>query len=100
AAGARLFGALLRATRLLTLVRDGPARSDGARWRWPLPPPRTVVAEFRAPEHRYGPGHRGIDIAAPAEGAEVHAVEAGTVRFSGSVAGRGVVSVLHADGLG
>src|SRR5699024_11544846 len=35
----------------------------------------------------------------PAEGAEVHAVEAGTVRCSGSVAGRGVVSVLHADGL-
>lgn len=98
-AGARLFGALLLAALLLALVPEGPARADGARWRWPLSPPRTVVAEFRAPEHRYGPGHRGIDIAVPAEGAEVHAVEAGTVRFSGSVAGRGVVSVLHADGL-
>src|SRR5699024_5003926 len=81
-AGARLFGALLLAALLLALVPEGPARADGARWRWPLSPPRTVVAEFRAPEHRYGPGHRGIDIAVPAEGAEVHAVEAGTVRFS------------------
>src|SRR5690606_13158774 len=32
-------------------------------------------------------------------GAEVRTVEGGTVRFSGSVAGRGVVSVVHADGL-
>src|SRR5699024_7763413 len=99
AAGARRFGALLLAALLPALVRACPGSAGGARWRGPLSPPRTVVAEFRAPAHRYGPGPRGIDIAVPAEGAEVHAVEAGTVRFSGSVAGRGVVSVLHADGL-
>lgn len=97
--GARLLGALLLAALVLALAPEGPARADDARWRWPVPPPHTVVAEFRAPEHRYGPGHRGIDIAVPAEGAPVRAVEAGTVRFSGDVAGRGVVSVLHADGL-
>src|SRR5690606_31066246 len=50
-----------------------------------------------APPHRYGPGHRGIDVSAP-EGT-VRAVEAGTVRFAGSVAGRPVLSILHADGL-
>lgn len=75
------------------------AHAEQSRWQWPLPPPHRVVAPFEAPEHRYGAGHRGIDIAARAEGAEVRAVEAGTVRFSGMVAGRGVVSVRHSDGL-
>lgn len=90
---------LLLAALLIGLAPYGPARAEGPRWRWPLPPPHTVLSPFEAPEHRYGPGHRGIDIAVPAEGARVRAVEAGTVRFSGSVAGRGVVSVVHADGL-
>ncbi|APX34420.1 hypothetical protein BH708_18825 [Brachybacterium sp. P6-10-X1] len=58
-----------------------------------------MVHPFDAPEDPYGPGHRGIDVAVPGGGTPVRAVEAGTVRFSGSVAGRGVVSVLHADGL-
>src|SRR5699024_12436901 len=71
--GARLLGALLLAALVLALAPEGPARADDARWRWPVPPPHTVVAEFRAPEHRYGPGHRGIDIAVPAEGAPVRA---------------------------
>lgn len=88
---------------LLCLLFVGPplevAHGEGSRWRWPLPPPHTVVAPFEAPEHRYGPGHRGIDIAVASEGAEVRAVESGTIRFSGMVAGRGVVSVTHADGL-
>ena len=88
---------------LLSLLLVGPpaevARAEGARWQWPLAPPHTVVATFDAPEHRYGPGHRGIDIAVAREDAEVRAVEAGTIRFSGMVAGRGVVSVTHADGL-
>ncbi|WP_394214568.1 M23 family metallopeptidase [Brachybacterium vulturis] len=85
---------------LVALVSlPGHARADEPRWRWPLPPPHPVIAPFQAPEHRYGPGHRGIDIAVPADGAAVRAVAAGTVRFSGMVAGRGVVSVTHADGL-
>ncbi|MCG7310689.1 M23 family metallopeptidase [Brachybacterium sp. ACRRE] len=68
-----------------------------ARWEWPMAPPHRIIAPFVAPEHRYGPGHRGVDILA--SGTEVRAVEDGTVRFAGSVAGRGVVSILHADGL-
>lgn len=88
---------------LLCVVATGlfpvAAHAEGARWQWPLPPPHEVVAPFEAPEHRYGPGHRGIDIAVSGDGAEVRAVEPGTVRFSGMVAGRGVVSVTHADGL-
>lgn len=77
-----------------------PARSaPSPRWQWPIPAPHEVVEVFDAPDQPYGAGHRGIDIAVDGPGAEVRAVEAGTVRFAGAVAGRGVVSVLHADGL-
>lgn len=84
---------------LLLLTMMEPARAEAAPWLWPLPPPHQVITPFDAPEHRYGPGHRGIDIAAPVAGTAVHAVAPGTVRFSGMVAGRGVVSVAHAGGL-
>lgn len=90
---------LLAAALLLAVLPSEPAHADAARWRWPVPAPHTVLTPFEQPEHRYGPGHRGIDIAVPADGATVRAVESGTVRFSGEVAGRGVVSVRHADGL-
>lgn len=84
---------------LMLVVGFTPARAEAPPWQWPLPPPHQVIAPFDAPEHRYAPGHRGIDIAAPAAGAAVRAVAPGTVRFSGMVAGRGVVSVAHPDGL-
>lgn len=66
-------------------------------WRWPVAPLR-VVAPFVAPAHEYGPGHRGIDLAA-AFGAPVAAPAPGVVAFVGSVAGRGVVTIDHGDGL-
>jgi hypothetical protein len=83
---------------VLAVPPPGAARADGPRWQWPTPSPHAVVARFEAPATPYGPGHRGIDIAADG-GVQIRAVEAGTVRFSGSLAGRGVVSVVHADGL-
>lgn len=83
---------------VLAVPPPGAARADGPRWQWPVPAPHEVLARFEAPSTPYGPGHRGIDVAVPG-GAEIRAVEGGTVRFSGSVAGRGVVSVVHADGL-
>ncbi|MBV7411829.1 M23 family metallopeptidase [Dermabacteraceae bacterium TAE3-ERU27] len=75
--------------------RGGKAGKAG--WLWPTAPPHRVVRGFSAPTHRYGPGHRGIDISSPDP--EVYAVQEGTVRFAGMVAGRPVVSVLHAGGL-
>ncbi|MGP9680358.1 MULTISPECIES: murein hydrolase activator EnvC family protein [unclassified Brachybacterium] len=85
---------------LATLSLAGPARSvPASRWQWPTSAPHEVAAPFEAPPHRYGPGHRGIDVRVAGDGAEIRAVDAGTVRFSGMVAGRGVVSVQHADGL-
>ncbi|ODT41561.1 MAG: peptidase M23 [Microbacterium sp. SCN 70-200] len=69
----------------------------GSAWQWPIAPPR-IVAPFVAPAHEYGPGHRGIDLAAP-EGSDVHSPAPGVVAFAGSVAGRGVITVDHGDGL-
>ncbi|MDN5901397.1 MAG: M23 family metallopeptidase, partial [Brachybacterium sp.] len=96
---AHVFVVLLAAALIAVVALPGPARADGPRWQWPLTPPHRVIAPFLAPELPYGPGHRGIDIAIPVDGDEIRAVEAGTVRFSGMVAGRGVVSLMHADGL-
>jgi len=64
---------------------------------WPVAPPQ-VVRRFDPPPQPWLAGHRGVDLAA-APGAEVHAAGGGTVSFAGSVAGRGVVSVVHAGGL-
>ncbi len=65
----------------------------------PCPPPMVVVAApFAPPAGPYGPGHRGVDLAA-APAAGVLAAGPGTVAFAGRVAGRGVVSVDHPGGL-
>jgi murein DD-endopeptidase MepM/ murein hydrolase activator NlpD len=61
----------------------------------PVPP---VHTPFTAPGHPYGPGHRGVDLAGSV-GQPVLAARAGVVIFTGPVAGRGVVSVEHDDGL-
>lgn len=68
------------------------------RWRWPLSPRPVVARPFDAPASPWGGGHRGLDLAA-APGDAVGAVEAGTVTHAGVVAGRGTVTVVHADGL-
>jgi murein DD-endopeptidase MepM/ murein hydrolase activator NlpD len=57
-----------------------------------------VLTPFRAPTHAYGPGHRGVDLAGHVR-QPVLAALAGTVVFAGPVAGHGVVSVQHDDGL-
>jgi len=73
-----------------------PSATTG--WQAPLPLPLAVVRLFAPPPTRYAAGHRGVDLAAP-PGATVTAAGAGTVAFAGVLAGRGVVSVRHADGL-
>lgn len=65
---------------------------------WPLAGSPTVLRGFHPPAFPYGPGHRGVDLAA-AEGEPVFAAGAGTVVFAGVVAGRGVVSLSHPSGL-
>lgn len=67
-------------------------------YRLPLPGAPTVLHGFQPPATQYGPGHLGVDLAAAA-GVPVLAAAAGTVRFAGAVAGRGVIVLAHPDGL-
>lgn len=64
---------------------------------WPLPDP-AVLRPFDDPEQPWLPGHRGVDLASSV-GAAVTSAADGVVAFAGQVAGRGVVSVDHADGI-
>ncbi len=85
---------LLLAVAVL-LGSTGPAAGEpGPQWLWPLDPPPAVVNPFVAPLDPYGPGHRGVDLAATV-GQPVRAVAAGRVSFAGMVAGRGVLVVDH-----
>jgi len=59
-------------------------------WLWPVVGP--VVTPFQAPEHTFGPGHRGIDIAGE-EGDPVRAAHAGRIRFAGLVAGVPTITI-------
>ena len=70
----------------------------GTGYRWPLDAPISVVRGFDPPPQPWLPGHRGIDLAAE-PGVLVRAAGPGVVHFAGQVAGRGVVSVDHANGL-
>lgn len=89
-------------------VRSEPVRSgslaagttsDSAPvYRAPLAGPLRIVTPFRPPATRYGSGHLGVDLAAPNR-APVFAAGAGVVRFAGAVAGRGVIVLLHPDGI-
>src|SRR2546428_10952692 len=63
---------------------------------WPLP--GAVIRGYEPPTSPYGPGHRGIDIAAPV-GTPVLAAAAGTVSFAGRVAGSLYVTIDHGAGL-
>jgi murein DD-endopeptidase MepM/ murein hydrolase activator NlpD len=67
-------------------------------YRWPLDGRPVVTRRFEPPPQRWLAGHRGVDLAGDV-GSTVRAAGAGTVVFSGMIAGRGVVSVAHVGGL-
>ncbi len=73
-------------------------RAARSAYRWPLAPPPAVLRRFVVGPERWSPGHRGVDLAAAA-GDQVLAAGPGVVTFAGMVAGRGVVAVLHSDGI-
>lgn len=64
---------------------------------WPLPP-GDVTRTFDQPDAPWLSGHRGVDLAGSA-GVSVLAAADGVVAFAGMVAGKGVVSIDHADGI-
>ncbi|TCP51955.1 peptidase M23-like protein [Tamaricihabitans halophyticus] len=77
-------------------LADRPSVAIG--FDWPLAPPHPVLRAFDPPETPFGPGHRGVDLGGR-PGEPVRAAGAGTVVYAGPLAGRGVVSVLHSEGL-
>ena len=62
-------------------------------WSWPLSEP-LLIRTFDPPVQKWNAGHRGVDLAAHA-GEPVYASGAGVVVFAGTLAGRGVVSIMH-----
>lgn len=72
-----------------------PAAADETpRWRMPLDGSPQVLRRFEPPDTRWSAGHRGVDLAAR-PGQPVYAAGPGRVGYAGTVAGRGVVTVVH-----
>lgn len=81
---------------------ESPSRTSadaapGFPWAWPVDGARTVTEPFRAPAHDYGPGHRGMDVAAEPD-AVVRSPAAGVVAFRGTVADRPLITIDHGGG--
>ncbi|MEV0353643.1 M23 family metallopeptidase [Nonomuraea sp. NPDC050680] len=74
------------------------AAANRPTWRWPLDGHPRVLRHFAPPPEPWLSGHRGIDLAA-APSTSVVAAGPGIVRFAGPLAGRGVVTIEHTDGL-
>ncbi len=72
--------------------------SPAGRWAWPLDPEPEVVRRFDPPARAWTSGHRGVDLAATV-GQPVLVPTDGRVSWTGVVAGRAVVVVLHDGGL-
>jgi hypothetical protein len=82
---------------LTTTARTAPAAgAPGTPWTRPVA--GAVARPFVEPVSRYGAGHRGVDLVAPA-GTAVRAANAGEVTFAGPVAGFLHVVVAHDGGL-
>lgn len=71
--------------------------ATGTAWQWPVGGARSVVEPFRAPEHEYAPGHRGMDVAAGG-GASVVAPAPGVVAFRATVVDRPLITIDHGGG--
>ncbi|WP_239101749.1 murein hydrolase activator EnvC family protein [Microbispora amethystogenes] len=84
---------------------SSPSRAEGmrlpggaSRWTWPLSKHARPLRRFDPPAQRWLAGHRGVDLAAE-PGEEVRAAGPGRAGVAGRIAGRGVVTVVHAGGL-
>lgn len=83
------------APRAVATVAAPSPRGD---YGWPTGALGVVLEDFAPPAARWGSGHRGVDLSLAA-GSPVLAAADGTVAFAGTVAGKPVVSIDHADGV-
>ncbi len=97
-AGLRIAAAAAALLLALTTAAPDPPRAPGERWSWPVAAPHPIARPYIAPATEFGPGHRGVDIRAPA-GSVVRAPAAGVVHFAGFVVDRPVLSIAHAGGV-
>ncbi len=67
-------------------------------YRWPLDGTPPVLRRFDPPAEPWLPGHRGLDLGGT-PGEPVRSAGPGTVVYRGVIAGRGVISVRHPNGL-
>lgn len=101
---ARLGMAAAGIALIVALAFGGRASAaDLGGWVWPVAGPFRIAEPFVAPAHDYAPGHRGIDLEPMDDQggfvAVVRAPATGIVAFSGDVAGRGILTIDHGDGL-
>ncbi|WP_180335116.1 M23 family metallopeptidase [Bifidobacterium thermophilum] len=76
---------------------SGTARQCRARMVLPVADAHISKA-FDRPSMRWATGHRGVDITA-GTGTALIAPDDGVIAFNGTVAGKDVISIKHADGL-
>lgn len=95
---ARWCGVAVVTVTLLFMLPAAALPPAAHSWRWPVAGGRDVVTPFQAPAHDYGPGHRGIDLAASV-GTAVYAPADGVIAFRGVVVDRPLVTIDHGDGL-
>jgi murein DD-endopeptidase MepM/ murein hydrolase activator NlpD len=82
------------------LLQYLPKTSDAfadENWRVPVDNP-ALMRDFLQPSADWSAGHRGVDYLVT-EGDTVFAPHSGTVRFSGNLVNRSVVSIAHENGL-
>lgn len=75
----------------------GAAPAVAADWEWPVRP-FAIERAYVEPAHRYGAGHRGVDLR-PLAGDDVRSPADGIVAFAGLVGDRPLVTIDHGDGL-
>ena len=82
---------------VVVAVLTGLLTVSDASWSWPVAHAHAVVWAFDAPDSPWGPGHRGIDLAAK-KGDLVFAPVSGTIHFSGRVVDRGIITIKTSEG--
>ncbi|MGW6006214.1 M23 family metallopeptidase [Oerskovia enterophila] len=102
---AHLSAVVAGALALVLVVSPAPLAQGGGAptpagdpWVAPVAGEPVVLRPFLPPDQDWLAGHRGVDLGA-SPGSAVVAPDAGTVTFTGTVVDRGVVVVLHDDGL-